>query len=92
MNSFSWESGIGNPKGVHCRVADRLIEIVAEHDASVRITDREESVDCTSILEILSLALVYGSRVRFTAQGPDARKVAAAIDQLLSGQGSECET
>jgi phosphotransferase system HPr (HPr) family protein len=91
MNPVSWESRVGNPKGVHCRVANRLIEIVAEHEADVHITDREEPVDCTSILEILSLALVHGSRVRFTAQGPDAHEVAAAIEQLLSDRGSDHE-
>jgi phosphotransferase system HPr (HPr) family protein len=84
MNSVSWESRIGNPKGVHCRVATRLIEIIDAHDANVQITNRGEPVDCSSILEILGLALVHGSQVRFTAQGPDAHKVAAAVDCLLS--------
>ena len=91
MNSVSWESRVGNPKGVHCRVADHLIEIIDAHDANVRITDRGEPVDCSSLLEILSLALVHGSQVRFTAQGPDADKVAAAIDSLLSDQSSDHE-
>ncbi len=84
MNSVSWESRVKNPKGVHCRVATRLIEIIDAHDANVRITDRGEPVDCSSILEILGLALVHGSLVRFTAQGLDAHKVAAAVDSLLS--------
>ncbi len=91
MNSVFWKSRIGNPKGVHCRVATRLIEIIDAHDANVRITDRGEPVDCSSILEILSLALVHGSLVRFTAQGTDAHKVAAAIDSLLSDQSSDHE-
>ncbi len=89
MNAVSWESRVGNPRGVHCRVADRLIEIVAEHNVSVLITDREEAVDCTSILELLSLGLVHGSKVCFTAEGPDAHEVATAIDQLLSDNSSE---
>jgi phosphotransferase system HPr (HPr) family protein len=76
---------VANPNGVHCRVAARLTEIVAEHDAQVQITGRGELVDCASMLEILSLALTQGSRVAFTAEGPDAQHVAQAINQLLSG-------
>ena len=84
MSCVRWESRVANPKGVHCRVASRLTEIVAGHDAEVRIIAGAESVDCTSILEILSLCLVHGSRVSFTAQGPDAHRVAAAIENILS--------
>ena len=91
MNSVSWESRIGHPKGVHCRVAARLIEIIDAHDAEARITDRGEPVDCSSILEILGLALVHGSVVNFTAQGPEAQKIAAAVDRFLSDHTSDHE-
>ncbi|MCI5165504.1 MAG: HPr family phosphocarrier protein [Candidatus Electrothrix sp. GM3_4] len=84
MNIVSWESTVSNPNGVHCRVAERLIKVVDEHEAIVQIIDRGPPIDCTSILELLSLALVQGSRVRFTAQGPDADRVVVAVDQVLS--------
>ena len=58
-----------NPNGVHCRIAERLIKVIDEHEATVRIIDQGQPVDCTSILELLSLALVQGSRVQFTARG-----------------------
>ena len=73
-----------NPNGVHCRVAERLIKVIDEHVATVQIIDQVQPIDCTSILELLSLALVQGSRVRFTAQGPDADQVVAAVEQVLS--------
>ncbi|WP_417909467.1 HPr family phosphocarrier protein [Candidatus Electronema sp. PJ] len=85
MSQITWESKVAHPNGVHCRVAAQLTEIVATHDAEVRIIiSPEETVDCASMLEILSLALIQGSRVAFTAEGPDAEQVAKAIDQLLS--------
>jgi phosphotransferase system HPr (HPr) family protein len=84
MNIVFWESTVTNPNGVHCRVAERLIKVVDEHEAIVQIIDRGPPIDCTSILELLSLALVQGSRVCFTAQGPDADRVVAAVDQVLS--------
>jgi phosphotransferase system HPr (HPr) family protein len=84
MNIVSWESTVTNPNGVHCRVAERLIKVIDEHEATVQIVNQGQPVDCTSILELLSLALVQGSRVQFTAQGPDAEQVVAAVDQVLS--------
>lgn len=86
MNHISWESKVGCPKGVHCRVAAQLTEIVAGHDVDVRIVNRDETIDCTSMLEILSLSFAHGSRMSFTAHGPDAHKVAAAIDRLISSE------
>lgn len=75
---------VQNPKGIHCRVATRLAEIVADHEATVKITGSDGSIDCASILDVLSLALVHGSLVSFTAHGPDAHKVLAAVETLLS--------
>jgi phosphocarrier protein len=84
MKIVSWESTVNNPNGVHCRVAERLIKVIDEHKATVHIIDQGQPVDCTSILELLSLALGQGSRVQFTAQGSDADQVVAAVEQVLS--------
>ncbi|MGB5685938.1 MAG: HPr family phosphocarrier protein [Candidatus Electrothrix sp.] len=84
MKTVSWESTVTNPNGVHCRVAERLITVIDEHEATVRMIHQGQPVDCTSILELLSLALVQGSLVQFTAQGPDAEQVVAAVELVLS--------
>ena len=84
MKTVCWESTVANPNGVHCRVAERLIKIIDEHEACVQIIDQGQPIDCDSILELLSLGLVQGSQVQFTAQGPDADLVVAAVDQVLS--------
>jgi phosphotransferase system HPr (HPr) family protein len=84
MKTVSWESTVTNPNGVHCRVAERLIKVIDEHEAAVQIIDQGQRIDCVSILELLSLGLVQGSQVQFTAQGPDADQVAAAVNQILS--------
>ena len=84
MKSISWESRVSNSNGVHCRVASQLTEIVAGHDAEVQIMAELETVDCTSMLEILSLSLSHGSLVSFAAQGPEAQQVAEAIEELLA--------
>ena len=84
MKIISWESTVANPNGIHCRVAERLMKVIDEHKASVQIIDQGQPVDCSSILELLSLALVQGSRVQFKALGPDAEQVAVALERVLS--------
>jgi len=84
MKVVTRQCRVRNPKGIHCRVATRLAEIIADHEATVQITGDDDSVDCTSILDILSLALIHGSLVRFRAHGRDADKVLAAVEALLS--------
>lgn len=78
------ECTVENCKGIHCRVATRLAEIVAGHEVTMKIAGNNESVDCSSILDVLSLALVHGSRVCFTARGPDADNVLGAVRALFS--------
>ena len=85
MSQIVWEGRVANPKGVHCRVAAKLSEIAGEHDVTVQLSNAHgEIADCTSMLEILSLALSQGSLVRCIAQGPGAAQAAQAIELLLS--------
>ncbi|WP_417913074.1 HPr family phosphocarrier protein [Candidatus Electronema sp. TJ] len=85
MSQLVWESRVSLPKGVHCRVAAKLSETAAAYDATVRISSAQgETADCSSVLELLSLALVEGSMARCTAEGPQAAQAAQAIDRLLS--------
>ena len=96
MKTVSWTSTVANPNGVHCRVAERLIKVIDDYEASVQIININQEqqgqpeqqpitcIACTSILELLSLGLVQGSQVQFTAQGRDAEQVAVAVEQVLS--------
>lgn len=89
MNVYRWESRVNCKRGVHCRVAAGMVELVEQHDAKVQILTQGDSVDCTSMLEILSLALSQGTVISFHAEGPEAQEVAAALDALLAQEGEE---
>ena len=84
MSVQTLECSVENPKGIHCRVTTRLAAIVADHTVAMKIVGSKESVDCSSILDVLGLALVHGSRVCFTAEGPDTDKVLNSIAALFS--------
>ena len=87
MSVINWECRVEIPEGIHCRVATSLAKIAAEHDTQLHIIQKDEQVDCTSILDVLSMALVHGSQVCFTAQGGNIHGVSAAVTNLLSGNG-----
>ena len=85
MTVVNWECRVEIPEGIHCRVATSLAKIAVEHETQLHILQKEEQVDCTSILDVLSMALVHGSRVCFTAQGGDVQGVSIAVKKLLGG-------
>jgi phosphotransferase system HPr (HPr) family protein len=84
MSVETLECTVENQKGIHCRVATRLAEVVAGHNVKMKIVGSDDWVDCSSILDVLGLALVHGSRVRFTARGPAAHRVLSAVQTLFS--------
>lgn len=73
-------------RGIHGRVATRLAEIAKEFNLDLQVEHHEQRIDCSSILDILSLALVEGSIVRFWIQGERADQGRAAVSDLLSGK------
>ena len=73
-----------NPRGVHCRVATRLAALVAEYDVELEIVGRGDPVDCSSVLDVLGLGLVPGSRVCFSARGRNAHEVLIVVNELFS--------
>lgn len=74
---------IGNRKGVHGRVATGLAEIASTYDVELLLTHKKETADCSSILDVLSMALVYGSFVRVTVRGDRAVEAMTAVYPTL---------
>ena len=85
MTVISWECRVDIPEGIHCRVATGLAKIASEYDTQLHIIHNDGQVDCASILDVLSMALVHGSLVCFTAEGEDVHGVSAAVKKLLCG-------
>ncbi|HEB49515.1 MAG TPA: HPr family phosphocarrier protein [Desulfobulbus sp.] len=77
---------VHNRCGVHGRVAARLAELARERDISLQIVCGSGPVDCASILEVLSMALVCGSEVTVRARGSGAQAALDAVEELLTRQ------
>ncbi len=77
---------VDNRCGVHGRVAARLAELAREGDVSLQIVCTSGTVDCASILEVLSMALVRGTEVTVRVRGSRAEAVLDAVQELLTRQ------
>ncbi|HHO48141.1 MAG TPA: HPr family phosphocarrier protein [Desulfobacteraceae bacterium] len=82
---------VHNHHGIHGRVAAGLAQIAARNKVILQIIHGGEAVDCSSILEVLSMAFVYGTRVtiRIEGEGRKAAKALAAVEKLLTAGREE---
>lgn len=86
MNRKQADLIVGNVRGVHGRVATRLAEIATAHGVKLVICRGEENACCSSILDILALALLQGTPVRVVVEGVAADAALQAAVELLTAQ------
>lgn len=86
MTALEKEIVVLNRHGVHGRVAARLAKIAARHEVILQIIHGRERIDCSSILDVLSMAFVYGTRFTVRAEGEKrkAAKALAAVEKLFA--------
>lgn len=77
---------VGNERGVHGRVATALAEIAVRHQVQLFIDKGTECADCSSILDVLALALVQGTQLRVEAEGIRAEEALQAVERLLTAK------
>ncbi|MBR5174509.1 MAG: HPr family phosphocarrier protein [Bacteroidales bacterium] len=75
---------IGAPDGLHARPAGDLVKLVKSFPGTqVTMSTAVRSVNASSILSILSLALKKGTEVEIKAVGPDEEKALAEVTRFL---------
>ncbi|MFZ5798737.1 MAG: HPr family phosphocarrier protein [Desulfobulbus sp.] len=79
---------VTNARGVHSRVATRLAMIAREHHVGLRIIHGPDCIDAASILDVLGLALVCGSKVTVRIEGERGavEPAMAAVRLVLTAQ------
>ncbi len=70
-----------NKLGLHARAAMKFVQTAEQFTAEITVTRGQESVDGTSILDLLMLAAGPGVTITISAKGSDA---AAAVDALCA--------
>ncbi len=74
---------IQNKHGVHTRVAYSLAEAAGKYTSTIFLQCGGRQADCSSILDILSLAVCCGKRISIVITGDDADEAMSSLTSLL---------
>lgn len=80
---------IVNEKGLHARASAKLVEVVEAHDASAEVFNDGMSASGDSIMGLLMLAAPKGTTIEVQTSGPEAAKLADALEALIAGRFGE---
>lgn len=72
-----------NRAGLHARPAAELVKLATLFKSEIHVEKDGLKVNAKSIMGVLMLAAEQGSRLGFTAVGPDADEALAALTDLV---------
>lgn len=78
-----------NRQGIHARVAAQIVDLAQRFKADVWIIKGNRKVSAKSILDLLTLACGYGTKVVVAAEGCDARAAIEALGALFKKRFGE---
>ncbi len=80
---------IVNEKGLHARASARLVEVVEDHDAQATVSREGLTASGDSIMGLLMLAASKGTQIEIETSGPEAERLAEAIEALVADRFGE---
>lgn len=80
---------IVNEKGLHARASAKLVEVVEAHDASAEVSKDGLAASGDSIMGLLMLAAAKGTSIEVETSGPEAVKLADALEALVRDRFGE---
>ena len=80
---------IQNEKGLHARASAKFVDVVEAHDASVTVSKDGYDVSGNSIMGLMMLGAAKDSQIEIEVTGPEAEKLATALEVLIDGKFGE---
>lgn len=80
---------VGNPLGMHLRVAGKLAQLATGFSADITLTCGTVEANAKSIMSVLSLAASHGAVLKVWASGSDATEAVKELCALISDVGGE---
>ncbi|MEP2781764.1 MAG: HPr family phosphocarrier protein [Pseudoruegeria sp.] len=78
-----------NEKGLHARASAKLVEVVESHNADAEVSRDGLSASGDSIMGLLMLAAARGTSIEVETSGPEAAKLADALEALVADRFGE---
>ncbi|MFV2068861.1 MAG: HPr family phosphocarrier protein [Pirellulales bacterium] len=79
---------VNQPEGLHARPAELFVKVALQFDSKIDVVKDNQRVDAKSILHVLTLAAVEGTRLDLEAEGPDAKEAIDALAELVDSNFS----
>ncbi len=80
---------INNQIGLRARPATFFIQKANEFKCSIQVEREERRVNAKSLLGVLSLGIVKGTKINIIADGVDEDEALLALTELVSGNFSD---
>jgi phosphocarrier protein len=80
---------INNQVGLHARPATFFIQKANEYRSSIWVEKDERRVNAKSLLGVLSLGIVKGTKINIIADGADEKEAIATLTDLIDSDFSE---
>lgn len=80
---FNKEVVVRCESGLHNRQATYFVQKANEFESSIYLESNNRKMNAKSLLGIMSLGIVTGSKVHLIATGPDAEAAVTALEALL---------
>lgn len=89
-NIYTAEIIVQDRHGLHLRCANELARLACGYGAALSLSNGKRTADMKSMLGLITLAAVKGSRLMLKAQGDDAKEAVSAVCEYFTrlGMGS----
>jgi phosphocarrier protein len=81
------EIRLRNAKGLHARVAARIVKVAGRFRSRAVLTVGDRRANARSIMAVLMLAAAMGATVRLETEGPDEQAAMEAMAAVLAAKG-----
>ena len=75
--------------GIHARPAAMIVRLTSRFKGEVYFEKDDEQVNGKSIMGLMMLAAGHGSKIRVTAQGPEADALVKSLEELFARKFDE---
>jgi phosphotransferase system HPr (HPr) family protein len=83
---------VSNEQGLHMRPADLLVRAAGRFQSQIEIEKDGHSVDCKSIMGILTLGAAQGVSLMLSATGEDAEEALNCLAELFANGFNESDS
>ena len=80
-----------NPRGLHARVASKIVDTTKAYASEIKITWQDKQVDAKSIMALLMLGAPVGSELLIETQGVDETEAMQSLTTLIASGFGELE-